>query len=116
VLSVWMVPTALDYAVLHWPIAILKVISLVLAGILTELSWKAAGLIVQAFFVLNWFWMTFFIGLLYWEIPQQLCSVYLADEQASTGLAMMAWATVGIILWMPSVVKEIRRWDSKEAH
>lgn len=115
VLSVWMIPTALDYAVLNGQIAMLKVISLLLAGILTGLSWKAAGIIIQAFFTLNWFWMTFFIGLLYRDIPQQLCSVYLVDEQASTGLAMMAWAVVGLALWIPSVVQEICRWDRKES-
>ncbi len=113
-LSLWMVPAALDYAVLNGVVGVLKVISLVLAGLLAGLSWTTAGLIVQAFFVLNWFWMTFVVGMLYREIPQQLCSVYLVDEQADTGLAMMTWAVFGLALWIPGALKEIRSWDRKE--
>jgi hypothetical protein len=115
-LSFWMVPAALDYAVLHGAFGVLKVASLVLAGLLTGVSWKAAGLIIQSFFALNWFWMTFGVGLLYREMPQQLCSVYLVDEQADAGLAMMGWAVLGLALWISVVVKGTRDKDSKEPH
>jgi hypothetical protein len=114
VMSAWMVPAALDYAVLSPAVAVLKVLSLVVAGILAGSSWQAAGIVIQAFFVMNWFWMTFVVGMLYREAPQQLCSVYLVDEQAHTGLAMMAWAVIGLLLWAPSVLRKLRQWNAQE--
>lgn len=108
VVSLWMVPSALDYAVLSAPVAIAKVASLVAAGMAAGLSWKPAGFIVQAFFTMNGFWMTFVVGLLYREAPQQLCSVYLEDEQALAGTAIMAWAVLGLMLWAPGVLRKLR--------
>lgn len=107
-MSVWMVPSALDYAVLSPVVAMTKVISMVLAGILARGSWGTAGLVIQAFFIMNWFWTTFVVGMLYREAPQQLCSVYLADEQAHAGMAMMAWAVFGLLLWAPGVFRKLR--------
>ncbi len=97
----WMVPAALDRAVQESGVAALKVASLVAAGLLTGASWQVAGQVIQAFFVLNWFWMTLAVGLLYQEAPQQLCSVYLADQQDTVGAAMVAWAVLGLALWLP---------------
>ncbi|AFK62151.1 hypothetical protein TKWG_09085 [Advenella kashmirensis WT001] len=108
VISLWMVPAALDYAVLSAPVAIAKVASLLAAGMAAGLSWKPAGFIVQAFFTMNAFWMTFVVGLLYREAPLQLCSVYLEDEQARAGAAIMAWAILALLLWVPGVLRKLR--------
>jgi hypothetical protein len=96
----WMVPAALDAAVLHVGMATVKVASLVAAGALLRASWSCAGLIIQAFFVLNWFWMTLAAGLLYQEAPQQLCSVYLVDQQSQAGKAVVIWAMAGLGAWL----------------
>ncbi len=111
VMSLWMVPSALDYAVLSPVVSLLKVASLVAAGLLTGLSWKAAGAVIQAFFVLNWFWMMFVVGMLYRDAPRQLCTVYLQNEQAHAGTAMMAWAVLGLTLWILSAWQRFRRWS-----
>lgn len=108
----WMIPAALDRAALDDGIAWLKITSLVAAGLVVGASWRAAGLVIQAFFVLNWCWMTMVAGLLYQAAPQQLCSVYLADQQATAGTAMMVWAAIGLGLWLTSeVVAERSRED-----
>ncbi len=100
VTSFWMVPAALDAAVLHVGMAMVKVASLIAAGALLRTSWSSAGLVIQAFFVLNWFWMTLAAGLLYQEAPQQLCSVYLLDQQSQAGKAMVIWAIAGLGAWL----------------
>jgi hypothetical protein len=96
----WMVPAALDAAVLHVGMAMVKVGSLIAAGALLRASWSSAGLIIQTFFVLNWFWMTLAGGLLYQEAPQQLCSVYLVDQQSQAGRAVVIWAMAGLGAWL----------------
>jgi hypothetical protein len=105
----WMVPAALDRAVLDDSLAIAKIASLVAAGLLARASWPAAGMVVQGFFVLNWFWMTLAAGLLYQEAPQQLCSVYLINEQAQAGTAIMVWALAGLGAWLGCVSLETLR-------
>jgi hypothetical protein len=102
----WMLPAALDRAVQESEVATLKVASLVVAGLVTGASWQIAGHVIQSFFVLNWFWMTLAVGLLYQELPQQLCSVYLAEQQDAAGAAMVAWAMLGLALWLPGVLRE----------
>lgn len=108
----WMLPVALDHAVLDPSVNILKVISLILAGLITGTTWRQAGTVLQAFFVLNWAWMTLTAGLLYQEAPQQLCSVYLSEQQALAGAGMVALASALLALWLlnavilPGIVEE----------
>jgi hypothetical protein len=96
----WMLPVALDASVLKPGVAMAKVATVVAAGFLARLSWRPAGVVIQAFFVLNWFWMGVFVGLLYQQAPEQLCSVYLADQQAHAGAVIMAWAVAGLVGWL----------------
>jgi hypothetical protein len=110
----WMLPAALDRAVLDDGMAIAKVASLVAAGFLAGASWPGTGWIIQAFFVLNWFWMTLAAGLLYQDAPQQLCSVYLADQQAGAGRAVVAWAGVGFCAWLAHMALVSRLFDDDE--
>lgn len=100
VLAFWMLPAALDAAVLEPLMAVFKVASLVIAGVVGHLSWKLAGPVIQAFFVLNGCWMTLTVGMLYQTAPQQLCSVYLVDEQATAGYAMVTWAVLVLVAWL----------------
>jgi hypothetical protein len=110
----WMVPTALDLAVLHDAVAIAKVASLVAAGLITRASWSSACMVVQAFFVLNWFWMTLAVGLLYQESHQQLCSVYLAEQQGHAGKAIVIWSAIGLGAWLVHVARVSRLIDDSE--
>lgn len=105
VTAFWMVPAALDLAVLDPVVGTIKVASLILAGLLLGASWRRAGLVIQAFFLFNWCWMTIAVGLIYQGAPQQLCSVYLPDEQWSAGAAMIFWAVAAFLAWVPGVVK-----------
>ncbi len=100
----WMLPVALDLAVLNAGVGIAKVVSLVIAGAVTGASWRKAGVVMQAFLILNWVWMTLTIGLLYQDAPQQLCSVYLSDQQSAAGQAMVILAVSVLIGWLSHVV------------
>lgn len=119
VTAFWMLPVALDMAVLDARVGIVKVASMVIAGVVTGASWRSAGLIVQAFLVLNWVWMTLTIGLLYQDAPQQLCSVYLSDQQSAAGTGMVALSLVALIAWLCKAfyrLAEQERGPPREAH
>ena len=95
----WMIPAALDQALSSGPAAAAKYASFLAAGMLLPVSFQAAPLAMQAFFVGNWVWMTATVGLLYQNTPQQLCVNYLIGTQLSTGEGLVAAAVAIAVLW-----------------
>ena len=95
----WMIPAALDQALLSGPAAAAKYTGFLAAGMLLPVSFQAAPLAMQAFFVGNWVWMTATVGLLYQNSPQQLCVNYLIGTQLSTGEGLVAAALAIAALW-----------------
>ncbi len=107
--SYWMLPVALDLAVLDAGWSVAKAASLIMAGAALGMSWPRAGIVLQAFFAINWSAMTLVAGLLYQDAPQQLCSVYLADQQGAAGRALVVFAAAGLAAWMACVVRRLGR-------
>jgi hypothetical protein len=103
VLTYWMIPAALDAALLNGWVAAGKYASLVLGGVLLRSSFRVAPLPLQAFFVGNFAWMTATIGLIYQSAPQQLCLNYLPEAQWSAGEAIVAAAVIAGCSWGASV-------------
>lgn len=97
---VWMVPSMLDAALLSLPVALFKYLSWWLAGWLLAASWYRMDAEVLLFFAGNVAWMAATAGLLYLEMPMQLCVNYLqADQQhAGLGLVVLAVAAGGLAL------------------
>jgi len=89
----------LDQALLSGPAAAAKYTSFLAAGMLLPVSFQAAPLAVQAFFVGNWVWMTATVGLLYQNTPQQLCVNYLIGTQLNAGEGLVAAALAIAGLW-----------------
>ncbi len=112
VMAFWMLPVSLDLAVLHASVGVAKVASLVVAGMALKASWRAAGTVIQAFVVLNGAWMTLTAGLLYQSAPQQLCSVYLVDQQQRAGQALVMWGLAILALWLWRVARQSIRTET----
>lgn len=100
IVGVWMLPVALDLAVLRPGVNALKVLGLLLAGALAGAAWPVAGLVLQGFFMFNWSWMSIVVGLLYQDAPQQLCSVYLSEQQWSAGTGLVTLSSAVLVLWL----------------
>ena len=98
--ALWMLPLSLDAAVLSPLVGWLKVASVLLAGGLTCISLREARPAIQAFFVLNWTWMTGAAGGLYQQVPERLCSTYLLGDQAWAGRGLVALAVAVATAWM----------------
>ncbi|HJV25937.1 MAG TPA: hypothetical protein VJ673_09620 [Aromatoleum sp.] len=90
----WMIPRALDQALLSSAVEVAKIATLLAAGGALRLSWRPAGLVVQTFFVGNWAWMTAVIGLIYQDLSARLCNGYLLDQQVIAGQGLVALAIV----------------------
>ncbi|MCE4553909.1 hypothetical protein [Pelomonas cellulosilytica] len=92
VLALWMVPAALDLALLQPGVALLKYGSWLAAGGMLRLARPRFTPVVAAFFLANAAWMTATAGLLYLDAEQQLCVNYLVSDQQVAGWALVAWA------------------------
>jgi hypothetical protein len=104
--ALWMLPLSLDAAVLNPVVGWLKVASLLLAGALTHLSLRNARPAIQAFFVLNWGWMTGAAGALYEQAPERLCSTYLLGDQVWAGRGLVALAVLVAAAWIVLAFRE----------
>ena len=100
VLAVLMVPRVLDLALRDGAIEAAKCAALVLAGAALRLSWRAAGLVVQGFFLGNVLPMTAVVGQLYIDAPLRLCNAYLLDDQARLGQWLIALAVLAALGWL----------------
>lgn len=99
VLSIWMIPLALDRAVESLTVDVLKSLSVLLAGTALFISLPKAARVVQLFFVWNWVGMTVFIGVLYQSLPVRLCSTYLINDQERTGLGLVLLGAALGLAW-----------------
>ncbi len=112
VLAVLMVPRVLDLALVSPPIEAGKCAALLLAGAGLRLSWRAAGLVVQGFFLGNVLPMTAVVGQLYIDSPLRLCNAYLLDDQARLGQWLVATAALLAVGWLVKVARWVVQRDA----
>ena len=115
VLAVLMVPRALDLALRDGAIDAAKYAALVLAGAALRLSWRAAGLVVQGFFLGNVLPMTAVVGQLYIDAPLRLCNAYLLDDQARLGQWLVGAAALVAVGWLAQVAWWVARREGASA-
>lgn len=103
VLAVLMVPRVLDLALVLPSVEVAKCVALLLAGAALRLSWSAAGLVMQGFFLGNILPMTVVVGQLYIDSPLRLCNAYLLDDQARLGQWLVVGAALLAVGWLAKV-------------
>lgn len=113
ILGLLMVPRALDLVLLAPSMEAAKFVLLLLAGAALRLSWRAAGLVVQGFFLGNVLPMTAVAGQLYIDSPVRVCNAYLLDDQVRLGQWLIALACVVAVAWLAQVA---RTMVLREAH
>jgi hypothetical protein len=104
-LTYWMIPAALDAALLNEYVAAGKYVTLLLSGALLWGSFRAAPLPVQAFFVGTCVSMTATFGIVYQSAPQQLCLNYLPDAQVLAGEGLVAAGVIAGCVWCASAAR-----------
>ncbi len=100
VLALWMLPAALDMAVLDPGVGLIKYVLWIATGVLLRTARSRISPVIAAFFLVNASWMTATAGLLYLDAEQQLCVNYLIDDQQVTGWALLSWSVaLAAIAW-----------------
>lgn len=111
-LAVLMVPRVLDLALESVPFEAAKCTALLLAGASLRLSWRAAGLVVQGFFLGNLLPMTAVVGQLYIDSPLRLCNAYLLEDQVRLGNWLVAAAVLLALGWLTKVTWRLSRREA----
>ena len=115
VLALLMVPRVLDLALVSPAVEVAKCAALALAGAALRLSWQAAGLVVQGFFLGNVLPMTAVVGQLYIDSPTRVCNAYLLDDQDRLGQWLVGIAAVLAVAWLVQVLWRMARSDAAPA-
>lgn len=102
-LALLMVPRVLDLALVDARVEGLKLLALVASGAALKLSWRPAGVVVQAFFLGNVLPMMAVVGTLYQDPSTRVCNAYRLDDQQTLGAAL-CWLAAGVgALWLLQV-------------
>lgn len=96
----WMVPAALDAALMHPEVAAWKYCSWWVAGGAIALAWPRMAGPMRMFLIVNLAWMLLTAGSLYADAEQRLCASYRYDEQLWTGRALQAAAGLLVAAWI----------------
>ncbi|MEM5432110.1 hypothetical protein [Cupriavidus oxalaticus] len=109
----WMIPAALDLALLDARVTALKYGSWLLAGMLLAQGWRRLSPELATFFLGNVAWMLFTAGLLYRDAEARLCVSYRFDEQIVGGNGLMAWgAIIAALAWLK--LRPVLRHDNAQ--
>lgn len=90
----WMLPRALDAALVDPLTETAKFLTVPLAGAAIILSWRRMGFVGRSFVHLNAISMFAAEGWLYRVAPDRLCNAYLLDEQVSVGTGFLGLAGI----------------------
>lgn len=106
----WMVPKALDDALVDWRVAAFKYLGLPVCGCILMASLRASNVVVKLFFLGNFCWMSAIVGIEYMDEPIRLCNAYLQDDQIWAGEGLIALAIILPTLWLLAELKPIWRF------
>lgn len=109
VTALLMIPRLLDLAVANAAVDAAKALALLASGVLLQLSWPKAGLLVQAFFLGNVLPMTAAVGQLYQDSPLRLCNAYLLDDQVRVGQVLVGLTIAVAVAWLGYVAIRLAR-------
>lgn len=103
ILMLWMLPRLVDAAVLDFRVALMKFVSLPVAGAALALSWPRCPPLARVVVHVEAIATLARFGWGYWEAPRRLCAIYLIDDQLRTGIALLlaAAAYAVIVAWAP---------------
>lgn len=106
----WMLPRALDDALLVWQVAVFKYIGLFVAGVILRASVRRSNTVIKLFFLGNFCWMSAIVGMIYLDQPVRLCNAYLQNDQEWAGRGLIALAIILPSTWLLAEVRPIWRF------
>ena len=99
-ITYWMLPSAIDRAVVVPSADVIKLLSLLVCGASLRHSSVRAPALIQLFFLGNFLAMMLWLGSYFLQTDLRLCNAYSLQSQINTGWGLIAWG-VGIgVFWV----------------
>jgi hypothetical protein len=100
IFSYWMLPLALDKAVVQPMADVTKILTLFMSGAILKKSFQTAPTVVQLFFIAYWSSMLIWLGIYFTTTDVRLCNVYSLDSQIMAGRTLTALGIGVGTLWV----------------
>ena len=105
IIAYWMLPLAIDRAVVLPLVDALKLITLFGSGMLLADAFRRAPAVLQLFFVGYWVSMMCWLGIYFATTDLRLCNAYSLQSQINTGWGLLMLGISLSIAWVASVWK-----------
>lgn len=102
VVAYWMLPLAIDRAVVLPLVDALKLVTLFTSGMLLADAFKRAPTVLQLFFIGYWVSMMCWLGSYFVTTDLRLCNAYSLQSQINTGWGLLALGAALGLVWMAS--------------
>ena len=106
IVAYWMLPSAIDRAVVLPAVDALKLLTLFTAGMLLADAFKRAPAVLQLFFMGYWVSMMAWLGIYFATTDLRLCNAYSLQSQINTGWGLLALGATLSVAWVVSVLKK----------
>ena len=100
VIAYWMLPSAIDRAVVNPGFDVLKLLTLFVSGMLLRDAFQRAPMALQLFFIGYWVSMMCWLGIYFATTELRLCNAYSLESQLATGWGLLALGLLLGIVWL----------------
>lgn len=98
-ITYWMLPSAIDRAVVLPSADVIKLLSLLACGASLRHSSVRAPALIQLFFLGNFLAMMLWLGSYFLQTDLRLCNAYSLQSQINTGWGLIAWGLGIGVFW-----------------
>jgi hypothetical protein len=110
VLAYWMLPIAIDQALVRYSSDLIKIISLIVCGAILRDFFYRAHRVIQLFFLGYTLSMLAWLGIYFTSTDLRLCNAYSLESQAQAGRALLGLAIFLGWVWVYAHRKVIRQY------
>ena len=100
IVAYWMLPSAIDRAVVLPLVDALKLLTLFICGMLLAAAFKRAPTALQLFFIGYWVSMMAWLGIYFATSDLRLCNAYSLQSQVNTGWGLVALGLLLGVVWL----------------
>lgn len=106
ILAYWMLPSAIDRAVVSPLADTLKIMTLLACGALLQQSFTRAPAVLQLYVMGSAVPMTVWLGAYFATTDRRLCNAYTLDSQSAAGVGIAIWGLAIAAAWLAVVLRQ----------